>query len=463
MSESRSPKEGYARLRQRSETILKEANGKKTELTENGLLELFHELEVHQVELDLQNEELQRAAKKLEAAHDEYFKFYEFAPVGFLALDRNGTIERANAAAADLLQDLRRYLVGQKFSNRVYPEDLPVYFAKIKKISESRVKDTKDSLELRLTGKDDRIIYARLQLGAGFDEQGRFSRWQFAIADITRQKQDQEALHKAHDVLEARVQERTAELEELNEKLRKEIDRRKKFEADLKLQSKKILKEQERRKYMSKKLVEILESERQDIAMSLHDDLGQKLTTLNMELGFLIQNSSGQVLIKEEKIEKLQSMVTETMDYVSGLAGSLRSHILDNLGLVPAIRNLLNKIRKQTNFKIHLNTEGIPLQIPKEKAITVYRIVQESMTNCIRYAKANNIYIHLNGNEHFILLAIEDDGMGFDYENMRIEKNGRERLGIMIMNERVVQVGGTFRVESRVGKGTAVTAEIPIK
>lgn len=85
------------------------------------------------------------------------------------------------------------------------------------------------------------------------------------------------------------------------------------------------------------------------------------------------------------------------------------------------------------------------------------------MTNCIRYAKANNIYISLNGNEHFILLAIEDDGMGFDYENMRIEKNGRERLGIMIMNERVVQVGGTFRVESRVGKGTAVTAEIPIK
>lgn len=207
MSESRSAKEDYAGLRRHAENILKETNGKKAELTEHGLLELLHELEVHQVELDLQNEELQRAAKDLEAAHDEYFKFYEFAPVGFFTLDRNGTIERANAAAADLLQGPRRYLAGQKFSNRVYPEDLPAYFAGIKKVSESSVKDAKDSLELRLTGKDDHIIYARLELGAGFDEQGRFSRWQFAIADITRQKQDQEALHNAHDLLEARVKE----------------------------------------------------------------------------------------------------------------------------------------------------------------------------------------------------------------------------------------------------------------
>jgi len=84
MSESRSAKEAYAGLRQRAETILKEATGKKADLTEHGLLELLHELEVHQVELDLQNQELRRAAKELEAAHDEFFNFYEFAPVGFV-------------------------------------------------------------------------------------------------------------------------------------------------------------------------------------------------------------------------------------------------------------------------------------------------------------------------------------------------------------------------------------------
>ncbi|MCF8051042.1 MAG: PAS domain-containing protein [Desulfobacterales bacterium] len=458
-----SSKKAFARLRQRAETILKETEGKGTDTTDHDLLDVLQELEVHQVELDLQNEALRRTARNLETARDEYSAFYEFAPVGFVTLDKTGTIEKANAAAADLLQRPGRFLVGQTFSSRVYPEDLPAYFAKIKKSSESGAKAARESLDLRLFGKDDRIRHFHLDLGAGLDNQGRFSCWQFAIVDITELKQTQETLQKSHDDLEWRVKERTAELSKTNEELRREIEKRKNFEADLKLKSKKIIKEQERRKHLSKKLVELLERERQDIAMSLHDELGQKLTKLNMELGFLAQNSSEQTPVTVKDIEKLQINVTETMDYVSGLAGSLKSHILENLGLVPAVKNMLNNISKKSNFKIHLDTKGIPLQVPQEKALTVYRIVQESVTNCIRYARANNIYIHLNGNEHFILSAIEDDGMGFDYQNMRTEKNGRERLGIMIMNERAVQAGGTFHIESRVGKGTVVTAEIPIQ
>ena len=100
------------------------------------------------------------------------------------------------------------------------------------------------------------------------------------------------------------------------------------------------------------------------------------------------------------------------------------------------------------------------MQIDKEKALTIYRIVQETITNCLRYARAKNIFVNLNRNEHFILLVIEDDGIGFKYDYIRGKK---ERLGIMIMNERAVQVGGEFRIESQVGKGTRVSVEIPIE
>jgi signal transduction histidine kinase len=95
--------------------------------------------------------------------------------------------------------------------------------------------------------------------------------------------------------------------------------------------------------------------------------------------------------------------------------------------------------------------------------VAVYRIVQEAVRNCLRHAQAKNIFVNLTKRGHFILLTIEDDGIGFEYDHITVEKGKRDKLGIMIMNERAVQAGGEFHVESRLGKGTQVIAEIPIE
>ncbi len=456
-----SSKNAYARLRRRAETILQEMEGKKADTADHDLLETFQELEVHQVELDLQNETLRRTARNLEAARDEYFAFYEFAPVCFVTLNKTGTIEKANAAAADLLQRPGRFLVGQKFASRVYPEDLPAYFERIKKSSESGVKGDRERLELRLFGKDDRIHHFHLDLVAGFDEQGRFSHWQFAIVDITELRQAQEILQKTHDELESRVQERTAELTKLNEELKKEIERRKKFEADLKLQSKKILKEQKERRYLSKKLVEILERERREIAESLHNDVGQILAKLNMDLDDLI-DSGVDAPIKADTLVKIQSSIMESMDYVSRLSGSLRPHILENLGLVPAIENMLNKMKEDSHVSFHLRTEGNFSQINDEKGLAIYRIAQEALTNCLKHARAENIIVTLTRKDEFLSITIDDDGTGFEYDKISAKVGGKDKLGLIIMHERAVQIGAEFRVKSQVGKGTRVIVETPV-
>jgi PAS domain S-box-containing protein len=305
--------------------------------------------------------------------------------------------------------------------------------------------------------------YWYIQSQAIRDSNGHITGMTEFTLDITTRRRAEEALQKAKDELEIRVGERTAELEKLNEELRKEIEKRKEFEAELRSRGEKILKEQNQRKYLSKKLVETLERERQAIARALHDEVGQILTKLHMDLDYAMENAGGREPVQANVLAEIQNSISEAMDFISGLARGLTPHVLENLGLIPAIRSMLNKVRQKSDVHFYFHTEGIPRQMDPEKALTIYRIAQEAVTNCLRYARANHITINLKGNIGFFLLAVEDDGIGFNYEDLSVEKSERERLGIMIMNERAVQVGGEFRIESKPGKGTRVIAEIPVE
>jgi signal transduction histidine kinase len=151
------------------------------------------------------------------------------------------------------------------------------------------------------------------------------------------------------------------------------------------------------------------------------------------------------------------------MDHIGDLSRDLRPNILDDFGLVPSLKSMLDTIRKKSRIGCHLFTKNIPGHISTDKALTVYRIVQEALRNSLRHAHAENIYVNLTIKDHCILLTIEDDGTGFEYDGIEDKGNRKDKLGIMIMNERAVQANGEFRVESGIGKGTQVIAEIPIE
>jgi len=299
--------------------------------------------------------------------------------------------------------------------------------------------------------------------GPILDKAGKIIGGIIAWRDIGDLKDSEKKLLLLNETLEQRVTERTAELEKLNEEMEKEIERHKEFEAELRLKGERILQEQKRRRHLANKLIEALERDRQEISQILHDEIGQILTTVNMDLDFVKQLSDEQAGTVAGEIEKVQERIRHSIDYIGDMSYGLRSHILEDLGLVPSVKNILHHIKEKSGIECHLFSRGISEQISEEKALTIYRIAQEALRNCLRHAQAKNIFVNLTKRGHFILLTVEDDGIGFEYDNIRAELGEKDMLGIMIMTERAVQVDGELRVESRPGKGTQVIVEIPVE
>jgi len=276
-------------------------------------------------------------------------------------------------------------------------------------------------------------------------------------------KQVQDTLEKSHDELEVRVQERTAELEELNEQLRQEVEKRKKFELALKAEGNKVLRAYEQRDYLSRRLVDLLEKERTDIGNALHDEIGQIMAGVSMQLEALkeIRTKDGSSLA--DRVEPIQKHLREAVRQAKGLSNNLRSEALERLGLIPSIRELVDETQKQYSMKIHLFTKNVPEDLEDtDKSLTLFRLVQEALTNIHKHAEAKVIFINLIGRDGKLCLTIEDDGVGFDYPLLSKQEGGRHAsLGLTIMRERVSMIGGIFRIETAPGKGTHILAEIP--
>jgi PAS domain S-box-containing protein len=251
-------------------------------------------------------------------------------------------------------------------------------------------------------------------------------------------------------------------LRKRNEALELEIAKRKKFEKALRASGQKIIRQHEQRKYVSKRLVELLEKDRSDVAMFLHDEIGQILTTLKMDLEITENRLDDPVLVRD-RVGAAKDKALEALSIAKHLSGQLRPSTLETLGFLASIRSLISTVKEMANFEIHLFSKGLPERLEGDKELALYRIVQESLTNVLKHARASEVFINLTQRGGAVLLTVEDDGEGFDYKQMS-ESHPLETgpLGITIMRERTVQCDGNFRIESQPGKGTQVMVEIPI-
>jgi PAS domain S-box-containing protein len=262
------------------------------------------------------------------------------------------------------------------------------------------------------------------------------------IVDLTETKVSESELKRIRENLEMVVQERTAELDAVNGSLRDEIIEQQRTEIA--------------RQELLGQLVNAQEDERRRISRELHDEVGQHVAALMLGLKALETTASPPV---QATLHQLQ-MLTERMGQeVHELALNLRPTALDDLGLLRTLSNYVEDWSSRTRIEVDFHSSGWRGErLPPHIETTIYRIVQEALTNVIKHAQANRVSLIIERRDDQAVVIIEDNGVGFEQDASSFQRE--KRLGLLGMKERAALVEGELNVESSRGRGTTVFLRI---
>lgn len=227
-----------------------------------------------------------------------------------------------------------------------------------------------------------------------------------------------------------------------------------KFEAEESLQ-----KSNEALKELASHLETIRENERSHMAREIHDELGQQLTGLKMDISWLNRKIKSDDEAVKEKMKDTIALINKTVIAVRRIATQLRPSILDDLGLIAAMEWQSEEFEKRAEIKSVFNSNVRHVKVSTDIATAVFRIFQESLTNVLRHAKATKVVSFFRLDEDNITLFIEDNGIGFKEEEIKNKKT----LGLLGMKERIQLINGRYEINGNTGKGTSVIITVPLK
>jgi PAS domain S-box-containing protein len=212
---------------------------------------------------------------------------------------------------------------------------------------------------------------------------------------------------------------------------------------------------EEELRHLSRRLVDVQENERRVIARELHDEIGQSLTALKIMVGQAIRLPDNKT--KESLIEA-EGLVSELLKQVRQLSLDLRPSMLDDLGLLPTLLWHFERFSSQTGIKINFQHKGLGKNLSGEINTTVYRIIQEALTNIVRYAGVTEAAVNINNINGILSIQVEDEGRGFNPD----ELDAKSSTGLSGMRERVLLLEGKLTLETSPGNGTRILVELPV-
>ncbi len=403
------------KLRAEAEKILLKRRNSASTNPAGDTQKLIHELEVHQMELEMQNDELRSKQAEIEEARDRYLDLYHFAPIGYFTFDKTGKIVEVNLTGANLLGLPRPRLIGRPFTLFVEEEFTNSFHAHLKKVFSSEVPQTSE-LRIKQQGKQS-SVYVSLRSLAVQTSDGM--RCRSTAIDITERKLAEEELHKARE-----------ELVRTNDRLR----------------------------HLSDRLLKAQEEERKQIAHEVHDSFSSSLSAIRQRLRDIPMK-----LKDEYHLEEVTRHLEIAIGEAQRIQTSLRPSALDDLGIGPALNWFLREFQKTYPFiSIEKTFQFGEPEIPDSIKTAIFRITQEALNNIGRHSKASSVGLFLSKNDHAIDFVIRDDGQGFDVDRVLSIENAGRGLGLSSMKERAAISGGSLCIESVSGKGATIRVSWPI-
>ena len=213
-------------------------------------------------------------------------------------------------------------------------------------------------------------------------------------------------------------------------------------------------------KSLTNHLYHVKEEERKVIAKDIHDELGQSLTLIKLDISWVLSHLEDDKYTLVKKLEQLKNTTDETVQTSRRLYNAIYPQMLDDVGLVGTIKwHSKSYLENQKiTISIHSNIDHDNAECNHTICLTLFRVYQESFTNILRYANASIVAIEVNMEDDNVLMTIEDNGVGFELDKV----DTKLHHGLLGMRERVKALNGTLMIESRLGKGTRTMVRVPV-
>jgi len=384
-------------------------------------LTLMHELQVYQVELEMQCEEMRKARSDIEESRDRYAELYESIPVGYFTFNSQGLIEEVNQTGCTMLNRRQAELQGKRFQLFVSQRDRKTFTDFCKSVlatEERRTCEIRLALdELRPPGESEESPTVLVEGSPAKNSDGSTGRLRAAVIDITERK-----------AAERRLQQTERELRASRHALQ---------EANAK-----VLRAQD--------------DERRVIARELHDDCCQQLALLVMSANSM-ERSAPEPLAR--RLHALGVQSKQILDTIRHIAYGLHPAMWETTGIEEAARTYIQDFISVTELPVELHAAGIPTNLPQSVATCLFRTLQETLHNIVKYAEASSIAVRLEKAGDRITLTVSDNGKGFDTNRPSSNPRG---LGLISLRERVSLLNGSLEIQSAPGQGTTVRSSLPL-